>query len=96
MINQKGEFNVPEGFQPAIAPFCHQDTESFEAYRKYATGVESELESALINTAVDAARATLEGLRFAFASPRFDARGVRQPGPYPNVIVYFSSDRQRD
>ena len=96
MMSQKGEFELPEGFKPAIAPFSHQDTASFEAYRNYATCVESELERTLINSAVDAARATLEGLRFAFPSPRSETNGERQAGPNPNVIVYFSNDRQRD
>jgi len=87
-MNHKRENELPEGFEPAYAPFSHSDTEQLEAYRVYAQRVAGPLEKDLINSAVDAARATLEGLRFAVVS-----RNRQKPRPsYPNVIVFFSKE----
>ena len=45
-------------------PYTHEDTEIFERYRSEADNAQGELEGQLIHVAIDAARITLESLRF--------------------------------
>lgn len=74
---------MTDSYEDAYAPFTHEDTKYFELYRLYANQVTSPLEREFINCAVDAARSTLERMRFSSGSLSTEL------GAFRSVHTYF-------